>query len=233
MMIDNNVPASAGSNKNRQGSLILFAILFGLTLLSGCAPTTYNVDLRYQPTKQLVPAVTDDLGGHFGARDDRHAGRHRFEQDQPLRFGARGKDENVGCGIAIGQRLLAVEVADELDGILQTQRRGLRLEVGHGRAFAGDHEQRIGADLASLNEGFEEEADVLFMGDAANEQGHRPRFGYAEFLAKALSIAAGELRHRDTGRQNMHRRGDAIAFKPLTHRRRWHDHRIELIALPA
>src|SRR3989339_975097 len=59
MMIDNNVPASAGSNKNRQGSLILFAILFGLTLLSGCAPKTYNVDLRYQPTKQLVPAVTD------------------------------------------------------------------------------------------------------------------------------------------------------------------------------
>ncbi|MHB8830237.1 MAG: hypothetical protein ACYC6Q_12030, partial [Syntrophales bacterium] len=59
MMIDNNIPTSAGSNKNRQGNLILLAILFGMTLLAGCAPKIYNVDLRYQPTKQLVPAVTD------------------------------------------------------------------------------------------------------------------------------------------------------------------------------
>ncbi len=59
MMINNNFPASAAGNKKRKGSYILFAILFGMTLLAGCAPKIYNVDLRYQPTKQLVPAVTD------------------------------------------------------------------------------------------------------------------------------------------------------------------------------
>jgi len=58
-MLTHNVPAAAAGNKYRKGSLILFAILWGMTLLSGCAPKIYNVDLRYQPTKQLVPPVTD------------------------------------------------------------------------------------------------------------------------------------------------------------------------------
>ncbi len=42
-----------------RGLVRIVACLSLLFLASGCAPTLYNVDMRYQPTKLIPPAVTD------------------------------------------------------------------------------------------------------------------------------------------------------------------------------
>jgi len=42
-----------------RGLVRIVVCLSLLILASGCAPTLYNVDMRYQPTKLIPPAVTD------------------------------------------------------------------------------------------------------------------------------------------------------------------------------
>jgi hypothetical protein len=59
MVISSNLFVLATGNKNLKYRVTLFTLFFGLTLLFGCAPKIYNVDLRYQPTKQFAPTLTD------------------------------------------------------------------------------------------------------------------------------------------------------------------------------
>ncbi|MBA4422044.1 MAG: hypothetical protein C0390_02940 [Syntrophus sp. (in: bacteria)] len=64
MMNRDNEAATAVACRNRGGNpgpwLVRIAVfLCLLVILSGCAPKIYNVNMRYEPTKVIRPAVTD------------------------------------------------------------------------------------------------------------------------------------------------------------------------------
>lgn len=63
-MTTDHVAAVAAANGRNEKSIALLcaAMLAGLLLcvsVIGCAPKLYNVNMRYQPTKAIAPAVTD------------------------------------------------------------------------------------------------------------------------------------------------------------------------------
>lgn len=63
-MTDHRVPwrAAASGQTGRVRTLRSTGLIIGLLLMVsavGCAPATYNVNMRYQPTKVVTPAVTD------------------------------------------------------------------------------------------------------------------------------------------------------------------------------
>jgi hypothetical protein len=64
MMNRDNEAATAAACGKRRGKpgrrLVRIAVLLCLTgILSGCAPKIYNVNMRYEPTKMIPPAITD------------------------------------------------------------------------------------------------------------------------------------------------------------------------------
>jgi hypothetical protein len=60
---DSDVATAAACRKKEENPgrwlvrIVIFLCLLGM--LSGCAPTIYNVNMRYEPTKVIPPAVTD------------------------------------------------------------------------------------------------------------------------------------------------------------------------------
>ncbi|MBN2438441.1 MAG: hypothetical protein JXL20_07535 [Deltaproteobacteria bacterium] len=63
MIVDSVAATAAASGKNGKKAAMRHAGMFFCLLLlvsaMGCAPKLYNVDMRYQPTKAISPAVTD------------------------------------------------------------------------------------------------------------------------------------------------------------------------------
>jgi hypothetical protein len=57
----------------------LFTLFFVLTVLFGCAPKIYNVDLRYQPTGQFTPSLTD--GQKFTVTVSRFIDRRKMDDN--------------------------------------------------------------------------------------------------------------------------------------------------------
>ena len=140
-----------------------------------------------------TPAGIEDVARPHGRkRDHRQTGRHGLEQDKSLRLGARGKDEDVGGGIAVRQVLLPIEIAEEADASGDPRGLDLRPQRGQCRTFPGHQQRGLGRRTERHLQRAQQEIDVLFVGHAADEKRHQPLRANAVARAENLAIAAAE-----------------------------------------
>jgi len=58
-MIGTVIKAALATNTNRTRGFVLSFLAAALMLTGACTPKTYNIDLRYQPARQITPSMTD------------------------------------------------------------------------------------------------------------------------------------------------------------------------------
>lgn len=124
MNIRNRAAAAAAlGRKGRCTALSMVGVLAGLMMLfstTGCAPKLYNVNMRYQPTKIIKPAVTD--GRKFSLTVASFIDRRKMEDT--LLIGRVVKSD--GSSIPILPRY--VKAADAVAATL----RELLIQAGYG-----------------------------------------------------------------------------------------------------
>ncbi len=108
-----------------------------------------RIDVAHGP-ERAGDAVTDDLADTADVvRQRRHAGRQRLERAQAERLAVGGQDEQIGRR---EQRRDGVDAAEEMHGVLQAKRAGLRLGRRALGAIADHHEHARDFALHALED---------------------------------------------------------------------------------
>jgi hypothetical protein len=101
-------------------------------------------------------------------------------------------------------------------------------ELGAGRPLAGDDQQRLRQLADDAHERLQQEAQVLLVPDSPDVDQHRAIRSDAVASTKGCAIASCEGIQPDAGGQDRHRGAHAVGGEGARHRRRRHDHVVEL-----
>ncbi len=85
------------------------------------------------------------------------------------------------------------------------------------RTFARDHQQHVRHLLAQARQHVQQEVDVLFVRDAPDEQHHRTIRRDPLLFPETGAVAGGEATRRQTRRQHLDRRANAISAQGVGH----------------
>ena len=135
-----------------------------------------------------------------------------------MSFSTRCKHKHRRRRIAIGQRLFAIEIADEGHVLGQPELLNLRFKRSARRALAGDHQLGIRTRAPHFAEAVDQESDVLLMGDTTYIQQQRSTRVQRLLLPEPRAVAAHETSGGQSGWNHPHRLAHADRFKHVTHR---------------